>query len=257
MANPETKEASSSVSWLDSQRKEILSQQFESDVLIRSLVTDRAQKRKYYECKDKYLRLQQIPTWREQTKEDEDGCGVMDLFSILRCDITALEVDCIVNAANEGLLGGGGVDEAVHKASGPLLQFECANLPICDPGNSVITKGYLLPASFVIHTVGPYLDQHDEPQPNVLKQCYHSIMELCSEYQLSSIAIPPISTGFYGFPKDAAAAIAVETVAQYLQQNEDRMKHLQRVIFADVSNKGVGAYKKAMNNYLHQKQQNE
>eukprot|EP01084_Bolivina_argentea_P026256 48798_1 len=245
-------------SWLNDKRKEVLNQQFSSDILIQSLVTNKKLKRKYYACKDKFITLDNIPLWQtvKESKDkpkandskENDKDDIIGLFSTLKCDITALEIDCIVNAANEGLLGGGGIDEAIHKAAGPLLQFECANLPLCNPGNAVITKGYLLPCSFVIHTVGPYLDKQNKTQPNILKQCYKSILDLCIEFEIKSIAIPSISTGFYGFPKQDAANVAVNYTFQYILDNNDKLKHLKRIIFVDISQDGIDCYNKALKN---------
>ena len=252
-------------SWLEEQRQKILTKQFPSEVLIQSLITDKKLKRKYYKCKDEYITLQNIPLFvtdknKGSTKKDEEkkpdvnaGDGTNKLFSVLKCDITKLEIDCIVNAANEGLLGGGGVDEAIHGAAGPLLQFECANLSLCYPGNSVITKGYLLPADYVIHTVGPYLDEQNKPQSEVLINCYKTILDVCVEYKIESIAIPPISTGFYGFPKDEAAEIAVSSIIKYISENKDKCKYLERIIYVDITDDGIEFYRKALNKIMGSK----
>jgi len=145
-------------------------------------------------------------------------------------DITRLEVDAIVNAANEGLLGGGGIDEAIHKAAGPLLQRECALLGLCATGDTKITKGYKLPAKYVLHTVGPYLNDNNEPQLDLLKSCYTTILKRCEEYDLRSVAICSISTGFYGHPKPLASKIAVDTVMEWLN-NASHAHKMERIVF--------------------------
>jgi O-acetyl-ADP-ribose deacetylase (regulator of RNase III) len=149
-------------------------------------------------------------------------------LEVLVGDITRLQVDAIVNAANSSLLGGGGVDGAIQRAAGPELREACRKLNGCRPGDAKITPGFHLPARFVIHTVGPIWRGGGQGEAEVLANCYRRSLELAADHGLSSIAFPAISTGAYGYPREAAAETAVETVAAFLSAAPHR---LNRVVF--------------------------
>src|SRR6266478_2822640 len=143
-------------------------------------------------------------------------------------DITTLDLDVIVNAANRSLLGGGGVDGAIHRAAGPDLKRECETLGGCDTGSAKITRGYRLKAKHVIHAVGPVWGGGHKGEDELLASCYRTALALAAEHQLTSIAYPAISTGVYRFPPDRAARIAVGTVASELAHDA---RGLRRVVF--------------------------
>ncbi|MEE8548240.1 MAG: O-acetyl-ADP-ribose deacetylase, partial [Alphaproteobacteria bacterium] len=138
-------------------------------------------------------------------------------IEIVAADITKLELDAIVNAANTSLLGGGGVDGAIHRAAGPELGDECRTLGGCSTGEAKITKGHGLPADWVIHTVGPVWHGGKADEDQLLAGCYRNSLELARQHQIRSIAFPSISTGAYRFPFERAAKIAIETVAAFLE----------------------------------------
>ena len=151
---------------------------------------------------------------------------LLERIEIQQGDITRLEVDAIVNAANTRLLGGGGVDGAIHRAAGPELLAECRGIGGCPTGEARLTKGYRLPARYVIHTVGPVYRSRPE-DPRLLKNCYTNSLKLAAERRLASIAFPAISCGVYGYPLEDACQIAVDTTLAFLADHPD----LQRVVF--------------------------
>lgn len=166
-----------------------------------------------------------------------------NLIEILKTDITALDVDAIVNAANTSLLGGGGVDGAIHRAAGPDLLAECRMIGGCPTGEARITAGYRLKARHVIHTVGPVWRGGHEREDDLLASAYRNSLALAAEHRLADIAFPAISTGVYGFPADRAARIAIETIATHLA----RETTLTRVILACFSEASVAHHTAALN----------
>ncbi len=158
-------------------------------------------------------------------------------IKLFRGDITKLNVDAIVNAANNSLLGGGGVDGAIHRAAGEELLEECRLLNGCATGDAKITKGYNLPAKYVIHTVGPVWSGREE-DAELLKSCYLRSLELAAENGIKTIAFPNISTGVYHFPKEEAGKIAVNTVKSFLENN----KTIEKVIFVVFDDENYRVY---------------
>lgn len=140
------------------------------------------------------------------------------MLEIIRDDITNLQVDAIVNAANSSLMGGGGVDGAIHRAAGPQLKEACRPLGGCRPGEAKITPGFNLPASYVIHTVGPVWHGGQQGEADILAECYRQSLELALEHNVKTIAFPAISTGVYGYPKPEAAKIALGVMFDYQER---------------------------------------
>ena len=162
----------------------------------------------------------------------------MTEIKILKGDITKLEVDAIVNAANRTLLGGGGVDGAIHRAAGKELLEECKTLNGCETGQSKITKGYNLPAKYVIHTVGPVWYGGESNEQKLLKSCYQTALNIAKEHNLKSIAFPAISCGVYRFPIEDACRIAMNTVKDFIKTDSS----LETVIFIDINDTVINIY---------------
>jgi O-acetyl-ADP-ribose deacetylase (regulator of RNase III) len=154
-------------------------------------------------------------------------------LNVIKSDITQLEVDAIVNAANKSLLGGGGVDGAIHRVAGSELLDECKTLSGCETGEAKLTKGYKLKASYVIHTVGPVWNDGTRGEDQLLANCYKNSLQLANNISLKSIAFPAISTGVYGFPIDRACRIALKSIRDYLK-SDDSINEIYLVCFDQV-----------------------
>ncbi|XP_070341647.1 ADP-ribose glycohydrolase MACROD2 isoform X5 [Equus asinus] len=214
-----------------------------------------------------YVPLTTILSWKEEMKgksqNDEEDTqetsqvkkSLSEKVSLYRGDITLLEVDAIVNAANASLLGGGGVDGCIHRAAGPCLLAECRNLNGCDTGHAKITCGYDLPAKYVIHTVGPIARGHiNGSHKEDLANCYKSSLELVKENNIRSVAFPCISTGIYGFPNEPAAVIALSTIKEWLAKNHHEVDRIIFCVFLEVDFK---IYKKKMSEFFPVDDDNE
>ncbi len=163
----------------------------------------------------------------------------MKTVEVIQEDITSLDVDAIVNAANKSLLGGGGVDGAIHRAAGPELLKECKTLGGAETGEAKLTKGYDLPANYVIHTVGPVWHGGGYKEEELLAKCYMNSLEIAKSKKMKSIAFPNISTGVYGFPKEKAAKIAINTVKEFMKKN----KRPKKIFFVCFDEENFEIYK--------------
>jgi len=190
------------------------------------------------------------------TEKILNKAGRRQEIKLVKGDITSLEVDAIVNAAHEGLTGGGGVDGAIQKAGGPKLLGECLNLYGCPTGECRITGGYNLPAKYVIHTVGPVYSQSSDAvvqlnNKSLLKDCYVNCLKMAEMQGLRTIAFPCISTGAYCFPKKEAAEIAIKTITQFVNSSKRYLKEIFIVCFDDENHNTYEKYFKngILNNY--------
>lgn len=168
----------------------------------------------------------------------------MEKIELIKCDITKLQIDAIVNAANSSLLGGGGVDGAIHRAAGPELFNECETLGGCKTGEAKITKGYNLPAKFVIHTVGPIWHGGINNEKELLTNCYKNSLQLALDNKIKTIAFPNISTGVYRFPKELAATIAIKEVKDFINKNGHK---IDKIIFTVFDEENFNIYTHKLN----------
>lgn len=167
----------------------------------------------------------------------------MKRIALVKGDITRQRVDAIVNAANNSLLGGGGVDGAIHRAAGPELLKECRTIGGCPTGEARISLGYNLPARYVVHTVGPIWRGGKSGEPELLRSCYRNCLDIVSKHNLNSIAFPSISTGVYGYPLELAIPIALKEITKYLKKNPD----LERVIIVCFDSIVFDSYSQSLN----------
>jgi len=166
----------------------------------------------------------------------------MNRIELIQGDITKLAVDAIVNAANSSLLGGGGVDGAIHRAAGPQLLEECRTLNGCSTGDAKITRGYRLPAKYVIHAVGPRYRDGRHGEAELLASAYRRSLEIALEHGVKSIAFPNISTGIYGYPKEEAAEIAIREVTNFLEKHPE----IEKVIFVTFDTENYRIYREKL-----------
>ncbi|MFT3705002.1 MAG: O-acetyl-ADP-ribose deacetylase [Agriterribacter sp.] len=169
-----------------------------------------------------------------------------DKIQIITADITTLQVDIIVNAANNSLMGGGGVDGAIHRAAGVELKTYCAQFKGCETGDVRITPGFNLPAKYIIHAVGPVWNNGTRNEENLLTACYRKSMQLANEYHASSIAFPSISTGAYRYPFQKAGTIAIDTIYTFLQSSSS----IEKVLLVTFSQKDLDQFQRIWNNYF-------
>ncbi|XP_060711343.1 macro domain-containing protein CT2219-like isoform X1 [Hemiscyllium ocellatum] len=216
---------------------------------------DLAKRRSYYKTEN-FVVLDEIKTWKELAEEEMftqpfSHYGKDDVMnqklSILQEDITKLEINTIVNAANSSLMGGGGVDGAIHAGAGPLLQKECSTLGGCNTGDAKITSGYCLPAKYVIHTVGPIVQGKETLPEKALQSCYIKSLKLAEDNNLRTIAFPCISTGIYGYPNAQAAETVLKTVREFLEEHKNSFDRIIFCVFLDVD---YNLYKQKMPIYF-------
>jgi len=232
--------------------------------LVSELKLSKRERRERYRCGSKYLTLDKINPWFvdlvgfqkiEQSPPIQPLCKpnifINRILSHFTGNICTLEIDAIVNAANEAMLGGGGIDGAIHTAAGNNLYYECKCIPFdpetgdrCNCGDSKITLGYNLPAKFVIHTVGPRGEKSD-----LLKKCYSSILQCVKENKIRSVALCGISTGIFGYPLENASRIACETVRQWLEDESNR-NCVDRIIFVTFLDKERICYQRLLQEYF-------
>ncbi|OGT47134.1 MAG: O-acetyl-ADP-ribose deacetylase [Gammaproteobacteria bacterium RIFCSPHIGHO2_12_FULL_41_20] len=172
---------------------------------------------------------------------------VKEKLKIIKGDITTMAVDAVVNAANTSLLSGGGVDGAIHRAAGPELLEECKSLNGCATGSAKLTKGYRLPARYIIHAVGPVWRGGAKGEPQLLASCYETCLELALQYEIKTIAFPAISCGVYGYPISQAAVIAMKEIADFLEQHDQ----IEMVYFVCFDDSAYDAYHHALDSLNH------
>uniref|UniRef100_V9LCV9 MACRO domain-containing 1 n=1 Tax=Callorhinchus milii TaxID=7868 RepID=V9LCV9_CALMI len=216
---------------------------------------DPTERRKYYSTKE-FITVDQIQTWKsfaevEKLKNPESKYKKDDILngkvSLFQGDITKLEIDAIVNAANSSLLGGGGVDGSIHGAAGGLLRDECSTLGGCNTGDAKISSGYCLPAKYVIHTVGPSVGDTGNLPRDQLLSCYRKSLKTAKDNDLRTIAFPCISTGVYGYPNKPAADVALGAVRQFLEENRNSFDRVIFCVFLEVDS---ALYKEKMSFYF-------
>jgi O-acetyl-ADP-ribose deacetylase len=188
------------------------------------------------------------PVWTLEAGQGSLRRLVSDRIEIVTGDITEQQVDAIVNAANNSLLGGGGVDGAIHRAAGPRLLEECRTLGGCPTGEARITGGYDLPAKWVIHTVGPIWQGDNHNEDALLASCYRNSLALAVRHGARTVAFPSISTGAYGFPLERAARIAIREIDRFLGENED----IEKVTMVCFSERAYNVYRAALEEQLGQ-----